>query len=79
MAKVNPLQGATFWIFRAMIQVIPETTPDIDRLCPRSMAKVTYQDCVVQNEIQICGTSTANTDARGVMCTDARGSPFMDT
>ena len=39
----KPLEGATFQIFRAIIQVIPDITPDVDMIYPRAMAKVTSQ------------------------------------
>ena len=75
----TPLQGATFSQFRAMIQGITKSTPDVDMICPRAMAKVTLQEYVVQNDKYTRGTATARTDACGVTCTDACRRMFMDT
>ena len=60
----KPLQGAKFRIFQAMIQVIPESTPDVDMSCPISMDKATSQDLFGQNYRQTYLTSTVSTDAR---------------
>ena len=40
------LQGETLRKFGAMIHEIPDTTPDVDMSCPRSMSKFTSQKCV---------------------------------
>ena len=66
----KPLQGATFQRFWDMIQVIPESTPDVDMSFPRVMAKFTSQECVLQNYKQTHKKSIARRGIRGSMCTD---------
>ena len=74
----NPLQGATFRRFWAMMQGITNITPDVYMGCPRAMAKVTSQDFVGKNDRQTFQTASASTDARGGTCTDARRSTCAD-
>ena len=46
----KPLKGSIFWRFRDMIQVILDSTPDVETICPRYIDKVTSQDNVGQND-----------------------------
>ena len=62
-----------------MIQGIPKSTPYVDMRCTISMAKVTSQELIVQNNIQTRVTATASTDYRGWMCTYSYKSPCTDT
>ena len=71
------LQGATFRRFWDIIQVIPDSTPDVNISFPRAMANVTSQDFVVKYYIHTCFTATASTDANGVTCEDAQVSTCM--
>ena len=75
----NPWQGAMLWRFQDMIQGIPKSTPYVDIICPRAMAKVNSHECLVQNDGQTQGTAIAIMDDRGGMCTDDRGILCMDT
>ena len=59
----KPLQGSKFQIFRAMLQIIPESTPDLDTSSTIDMTNVTSQECVGQNDIQKRGTATTITDS----------------
>ena len=73
----KPLQGATLHKFWAVIQVILKTTPYLEMIFPRDMAKVTSQECEGNNYIQACITATAIADARRGTCTYYSGSPCM--
>ena len=62
-----------------MIQGVPKSTLDVDMNCPRSMSKVTYQECAGNNYRQKHRTATASMDAQESTCTDASGIPCTDT
>ena len=68
----KPLQGSMLWRLRDMIQGIPKSTPNVDMICPRSMAKFTSQDCSEHNNIQTHGTATAIMDSCRIPCTDTQ-------
>ena len=42
----KPLQVTTFQRFWSMMKGILDSTPDVEMICLRAMAKVTSQECV---------------------------------
>ena len=72
------LWGSMFQQLLAMIQGTPKSTPDIYMICYISMAKVTAQEYVGQNDRYTHRTATARTNAHGGTYTDACGSLWTE-